>query len=233
MDTIYTYPHPYVCTDATVFTLKTQDTTSYRKLPKTKLAILLYRRVEEPFKGKWCLPGGFLNIDELPEEAIQRKLLEKANLSKCYLEQLYTFCAPDRDPRARIISITYLGLMSENEGLKMPPEQWFEITSTNGQLQFSNHQMNISELDFGFDHYHIINIALERLRSKLVYSNIVHHLMPEYFTLTQLQSVYETILDKKETAANFRRKTADLVQETELYTKDMGHRPAKLFTKRS
>ena len=101
------------------------------------------------------------------------------------------------------------------------------------QITFRKGSICLSEDSFGFDHYHIIQKALKRLRSKLDYSDIVFYLLPQEFTLTQIQNVYEAILGRKEQAANFRRKIADMVQETGRYTSDKGHRPAKIFVKKS
>ena len=220
MDDIFNYEHPFVCTDAVVFTIKMQEPDSYRKLPEASLRILLYKRTAEPHKNKWCLPGGFLNIDEAPEDNIRRKISEKSYVDKCYLEQLYTFCDLERDPRARVISISYLGLMNEVESMEYESKAvWFDVNT-------------ISESDLGFDHYNIIKIALERLQSKIHYTDMVFSLLPAEFTLTQLQNVYEAILGKKELAANFRRKVIDMVGETDHYTSDKGHRPAKLYRKK-
>lgn len=231
MDSIFKYEHPYVCTDAAVFTVKTEESDNYRKLPTTKLCILLYQRTEEPFKDKWCLPGGFLNINEMPEDNIKRKLTDKAKVRECYLEQLFTFCDINRDPRARVISITYLGLMNETESYLLNKKQWFEIVFNGETINFQNDGVLLTEQDFGFDHYNIIKKAIERLQSRILYSDIAFNLLPKEFTLTQMQNVYETILNKKDTAANFRRKISNLVQETCRYTSDEGHRPAKLYTK--
>lgn len=227
---IFDYEHPFVCTDAVVFRIDTQEADSYRKLPETKLSVLLYERPCEPFTGKWCLPGGFLNIDETPEDNIKRKLSEKSGLTNCYLEQLYTFCDVERDSRGRVISIAYLGLLSERD-VQLNGE-WFTVTPLDHQLTFQKGSLLLTEADFGFDHYHIIQKALERLRSKLSYSDIVFHLLPNEFTLTQIQNVYETIQGKKEQAANFRRKIADMVQETDRFTSEKGHRPAKIYIKK-
>ena len=234
MNNIFNYEHPFVCTDAVVFTIKTEEPDSYRKLPTTNLRILLYQRTVEPYQYKWCLPGGFLNVDEMPEDNICRKISEKSHIDKCWLEQLYTFCDLNRDPRARVLSIAYLGLMTEVESKKFESKAaWFTVRfNANQPLTFRNDELILSGSDFGFDHYNIINTALERLQSKILYTNIVFNLLPKEFTLTQLQNVYETILGKKEQAANFRRKIIDLVQETDRYTSDKGHRPAKLYTKK-
>ena len=234
VDSIFNYEHPFICTDAVIFTIKTEEPHSYRKLPEIRLRILLYKRTSEPHQNKWCLPGGFLNIDEMPEHTICRKISEKAHIGKCWLEQLYTFCELGRDPRARVLSIAYLGLMNEAESLGFASKAtWFTVQPGAGQPEaFHNEGLVLSAADFGFDHHNIIKIALERLRSKILYSDIIFNLLPQEFTLTQLQNVYETILGKKDQAANFRRKIMDLVQETERYTSDKGHRPAKVYTKK-
>lgn len=232
MNTITAYEHPYVTTDATVFSIKNLDPESYRKLPTPKLMIMLYQRNNEPFLKKWSLPGGFLNIDELPEDNIKRKLSLKVQVESCYLEQLYTFCDINRDPRYRVISIVYLGLMNEKNALSLEKNQWFEIHEDNNEIKFINKNTVLNSSDIAFDHYEMIKKGIERLRSKILYTNIIFNLLPEEFTLTELQNTYETILGKKDTAANFRRKISHLVKETNNYTSDMGHRPAKLFTMR-
>jgi hypothetical protein len=166
----------------------------------------------------------------MPEDNIRRKISEKSHIERCWLEQLYTFCDLNRDSRARVLSIAYLGLMDESES-KSFESNWFTVQFAQ-PTTFRNDNLVLSEPDFGFDHYNIVQIALERLRSKILYSNIIFNLMPKEFTLTQLQNVYETILGKKEQAANFRRKIIDMVQETDRYTSEKGHRPAKIFTKK-
>ena len=234
VDNIFNYEHPFVCTDAVVFSISTEESGSYRKLPLTKLRTLLYKRTTEPHQNKWCLPGGFLDIDEMPEDNIRRKISDKSHIDKCWLEQLYTFCDLNRDSRARVLSIAYLGLMNEAESKEFESKSvWFTVQHSAGKpMSFQNDDLILAESDFGFDHYNIIKIALERLQSKILYSDIIFNLLPEEFTLTQLQNVYEAILGKKDQAANFRRKVIDLVQETGRYTSDKGHRPAKLYTKK-
>lgn len=121
--------------------------------------------------------------------------------------------------------------MNESESKKINRNQWFEMTISGEHFNFYNKGVVLTEQDFGFDHYSIIIKALVRLQSKILYSDIVFNLLPKEFTLTQIQNIYETILGKKDTAANFRRKISSFVQETDKYTSDKGHRPAKLFTK--
>ena len=234
MDSIFEYKHPHVCTDAVVFTIETRESGDYRRLAAASVKILLYKRTSAPYENKWCLPGGFLNIDELPEDNIRRKMLEKSHVEQCYLEQLYTFCGIERDPRARVISISYLGLMNEIEAKKLgAAATWFTIdVSGNNNPVFKLHDSALSKEDFGFDHYSIIKTALERLQSKIFYTDIIFNLLPKTFTLTRLQNAYEAITGKKEQAANFRRKIAHMVKETDQYTSDKGHRPALIYTRR-
>ncbi len=231
MSDIFNYEHPFVCTDAVVFTVSTGIQNNYRKLPEVQLKILLYKREAEPYADKWCLPGGFLNIDELPEDNIKRKLLEKSNASKCYLEQLYTFASLKRDPRARVISLSYIGLMNEAESQKFDGSaKWFTVRQEGNRISLLSDDGTIGVGDIGFDHFVIIKTALERLKSKIQYSGIVFHLLPKEFTLTELQNVYEVIQNKKDSIANFRRKIMYMVSETESYSGEKGHRPAKLYT---
>jgi hypothetical protein len=234
LNSIFDHEHPFVCTDAAVFTIRTDEPDSYRKLPEARLRILLYKRTAEPYNGRWCLPGGFLNIDEMPEDNILRMISKKSHINRCWLEQLYTFCDLKRDPRARVLSIAYLGLMSEAESKKFDDKTvWFTvILDDTGKFRFENEDLAITENDLGFDHSNIIKVALERLRSKIQYTSAVFDLLPEEFTLTQLQNVYETITEKRDQAANFRRKIKDLVIETDRSTGDKGHRPARLYTKK-
>ncbi|MCL1810039.1 MAG: hypothetical protein FWG42_09795 [Clostridiales bacterium] len=221
MNSIFDYDHPFVCTDAVLLSISTTVPDSYRKLPETNLRILLYKRDSDPHKDKWCLPGGFLSIDELPENSIRRNLLLKADVDECWLEQLYTFCDLNRDSRARVISIAYLGLMNEAASKNYQGNAtWFDVDA-------------ISEADIGFDHYNIIKTALVRLQSKITYTNIVFNLLPEEFTLTQLQNVYAAILGKKEQASNFRKRIISMVQETDKHTSNKGHRPARLYVKKA
>ena len=187
------YEHPFVCTDAVIFTVDMKKVDNYRKLPDPTLKLLLYNRRHEPFQGKWSLPGGFLNIDELPEENIRAKLAQKVGFTDGYLEQLCTFCALERDPRARVVSIAYMGLVE-----KITTDQsWFIVTFTPNGLVFENETKKFSQTELAFDHYKIILTAIQRLQSKLWYSDLIFYLLPETFTLTHMQTIFETILQKK------------------------------------
>lgn len=231
MNDIFAYDHPFVCTDAVIFSVNTLETDDYRKLSETGLKILLYKRTTEPYQSKWCLPGGFLNIDEMPEDNIRRKIFEKSSVDNCYLEQLFTFCDLNRDPRARVISISYLGLLNEQASKTLSNDTaWFSVSLNEG-LSFVGAEDLFTDKDLGFDHYQIIKTAISRLQSKIQYTDIIFNILPEEFTLTQMQKTYEAILGKKELAANFRRKISDMVKETDRFTNNKGHRPAKLYTK--
>jgi len=123
--------------------------------------------------------------------------------------------------------------MNEAESRRLDSEAtWFTVGHDSGRPVFQNGEYKLRDPDFGFDHYHIMQTALERLRSKILYRNVIFNLLPTEFTLTQLQNVYEAILGKKDQAANFRRKINDWVQGTGRYTSDKGHRPAELYTQR-
>lgn len=230
---IHDYPHPFVTTDAVIFTLKTAPADNYRKLPETELKVLLYKRPVDPEQNKYCIPGGFLDISELPDDNIKRKLSEKSNIDSCYLEQLYTFCDIKRDPRDRVISIAYLGLMPEEISSSLQSQsEWFTITNKDNNLKIFNADIELTKQDFGFDHYNIVKTALERLQSKLLWTDIIFRLMPEEFTLTQLQNAYEVITGETYLVANFRRKISHLVQETGKPVSNKGHRPAMLYIKK-
>ncbi len=231
MDSIFNYDHPFVCVDAVVFSIHTYDEDNYRKLPIPKLCVALYKRKEVPFKDLWCLPGGFINIDETPEQSIKRNVLKKIHVSDCYLEQLYTFSQINRDPRARIISISYLGLISEKQSQKLDCK-WFDIILEDDTLSLICDDITLFQQDLGFDHIDIIKYAITRLRAKVTYSDVIFDLLPERFTLTQYQNAFEAITGELQQVANFRRKIIENVVETKEMTTNLGHRPARLFERR-
>lgn len=265
------YEKPSVTVDVVALTIGEKDETNYRKNTKKRLKVLLMKRTDFPFKDMWALPGGFVDIRETLEDATARVLLNKTDLSKAYLEQLYTWDEIDRDPRHRIFSISYLTLIQEDnlqtksadktyEWFNLSMDRIFEKTekidggerwTTIERLEFESEKESfivtieltrtmqerllsqsyrVLENDhIAFDHPKIIAYALKRLREKIEYTPIAFSLMPSRFTLTQLQQVYETILNRVLLKANFRRKIANMVIETEEYKKDAGHRPSKLF----
>jgi 8-oxo-dGTP diphosphatase len=178
------------------------------------LKILLYKRTSEPFKNKYSLPGGFVKADETLEEAATRKLEEDTGVKNVYVEQLYTFSKINRDPRDRVITTAYMGLIPNLE------------TQGNAEL------FDISKLpSLSFDHAEIISCALKRIRAKVGYSNIAFTLLPKLFTLTQAQETYETIIGHDLDKRNFRKKLEqlDLVKPTAKMLTGQAHRPARLY----
>ncbi len=204
------FKRPSVTVDILIFTI--QDGT---------LKIVLVKRGVEPFKNTWAIPGGFVHLDESLEDAARRELQEEAGLKNVYLEQLYTFGDPKRDPRERVITVAYFALIpSENINLKAATDvvdaQWFPI----GELP-----------KLAFDHNQIIKYALERLENKIEYSNIAQALLPKKFRLSKLQKIYEIILGKKLDKRNFLKKilSLNLLESTGEKELEGAHRPAMLY----
>lgn len=208
---------PLVTVDVLVFTVAKNKS---QKQPND-LKIALVKRAIPPFKGKWALPGGFVKENEPLEDAAKRELKEEAGVRNVYLEQLYTFGNPERDPRTRVITVAYFALVptdtiSLSAATDVSEAQWFPIK-------------NLPEL--AFDHKKIIQTGVERLRSKIGYSNIAYGLLPQKFRLSDLQKVYEAILGHKLDKRNFRRKmlSLGLLEETGQKDKSGPGRPALLY----
>ena len=207
----YEYPHPAVTVDCVVFAVDNED-----------LKVMLIERGEEPFKGQWALPGGFVKIDEDLDTAARRELEEETGLKGIFLEQLYTYGAVKRDPRERVISVAYMALVNlEGHDVKASTDAvnaaWFSL----------------DELpDLAFDHELIIEQAQERLEGKVRYQPIGFELLPELFTLTELQTLYEIILGRELDKRNFRKKIQkmDFLTDTGQLQKDVAHRAAKLYS---
>ena len=183
------------------------------------LKVLLVKRLIEPFIGQFAIPGGFVLEGEDLEQAAVRELREETGVSDVYLEQLYTFGKPDRDPRGRVVTVAYFALISADRELKAGTDAaeaaWFPM----------------DELPpLAFDHAKILDYALERLRNKLEYTTVGFQLLPEKFTLTELQDVYAAILGKELDKRNFRRKMSMLkiLKPLPEYRRG-GQRPAQLY----
>lgn len=186
------------------------------------LKVLLVNRAEEPFKGVWSLPGGFLWDQETTEQAALRVLSDKAGVNDLYIEQLYTFDAPGRDPRGQLISVTHLTLVSEGS-LKINQAHHLQQPTL----------FRLDELpDLAFDHQDIIQYAYGRLRAKLQYTNAVYSLLPRSFTFKQLQDIYESVLGTTVDRRNFRKKfmSLGLIKPTGKQVSGGKHRPAELYT---
>ncbi|HET8701392.1 MAG TPA: NUDIX domain-containing protein [Nitrococcus sp.] len=198
-----------ITTDVAIFTVKGSE-----------LAVLLVRRDHPPFRGQWALPGGLLGGHEAPDDGARRVLAEKTGLEGVYLEQLYTFGQPDRDPRGQVVSIGYFALVPCS-----CTEPW---RSELGEIAWQATR-NLPEL--AFDHADIITMARQRLAAKLGYSTIALQLMPRRFTLGQLQAVYETILGESLDKRNFRKRFQSLgcIEATDEMYRPGGQRPARLY----
>ena len=241
--------------DIAIFSVSSEEVDNYRKTSDKKFSILLVKRKTYPFKDMWCLPGGFVNVSESLDDAAKRVLLDETNLKNIYLEQLYTFGNPKRDPRMRIVSTAYMSLIDKSILEDNIPDNasWFNI-------EFKEHNNKIFiilnngvevvnvELDkvlrdkttdrydyvnilntLAFDHSVVIASGISRLKNKLEYTDIVFNMMPEYFTLGELQQVYEVILGRKLLAPAFRRIIAGKVEKTNRSRTGGGHRPSILY----
>lgn len=203
------FDRPSVTVDVLIFTIKDK-----------KLQILLVKRDIEPFKGVWALPGGFVQIKESLERAAIRELSEETGVTNVYLEQLQTFGEVNRDPRTRVITVAYFALIPHEVALKAATDvseaKWFPVNS-------------LPKL--AFDHRSIIKVGVARLKNKIQYSNIAFGLLAKTFRLSELQKVYEVILDQSLDKRNFRKwlKSLDLVEATGEREVVGAHRPAMLY----
>jgi 8-oxo-dGTP diphosphatase len=187
-----------------------------------ELKILLVKRKYDPFKGCFALPGGYVNIDEELEDAVKRELLEETGVTNIFLKELHAYGKIGRDPRGRIITIPFLALInSDKRHIEASTDAeavgWFSV-------------YDLPKL--AFDHKEIVDEALTLLRYDLTHSNIAFQLMPEFFTLTELQKAYEIILDKELDKRNFRKKLfeIDMLNESKNIRQDGAHRPARLYS---
>ena len=171
-------------------------------IKENQLHILLIKNKNKPFEGLWALPGGLVQTKESLDEAVWRHLKNKTGLKEAYVEQLYSFGSIDRDPLGRVVSVAHLALVN-NIKLKT------ELKTTDNYSAIG--WFAVDKLPkTAYDHKEIIKCALERLRGKLSYTNIVYGLLPKKFTLGEMQAVYEIILSKKLDKRNFRKKILGL-----------------------
>ncbi|WP_298238252.1 NUDIX domain-containing protein [uncultured Algibacter sp.] len=185
------------------------------------ISVLLIKRKYDPFKGQWAIPGGFVENNESLEDAVERELFEETGIKINYLEQLYTFGKPNRDPRGRVVSIAYFGLVRPNAfklyaSTDAEQAQWF----------------NINDLPkLSFDHKEILKTAIERLQGKITYEPIGFELLDKKFPFSDLEKLYTTLLGREIDRRNFRKKIVGLNVLDELdekVSKGSG-RPANLF----
>jgi len=210
MSHAYQYPRAALTVDCVVFGFDEGD-----------LKVLLIERALEPFKGKWALPEGFVRVDETIDDAARRELAEEAGLKSVFLEQLYTFGELCRDPRERVVSVAYYALVKLSDhrakaATDAANAEWFPISKAP---------------KLAFDHADILAMALARLKSKVCYQPVGFELLPPKFTLSELQHLYEAILETGLDKRNFRKKVLGFglllpLKETRMAGR---HRPAQLF----
>jgi 8-oxo-dGTP diphosphatase len=210
MSYTYEFARPALTVDCVVFGLDATD-----------LKIVLIQRKLPPFEGQWALPGGFVRDQESLDATALRELQEETGIHNVFLEQLYTFGAVHRDPRERIVTVAYYALVNLDEyplaaATDARDVGWFQVA-------------NLPKLPF--DHSLIVAKALQRLKAKVRYEPIGFELLPKKFTLTQLQKLYETILEKPLDKRNFRKKILGMqvLQELEEWEQGVSHRAARLF----
>ena len=201
----YDYPHPAVSVDIVAMAIKEEQ-----------VHVLLIRRRSPPYAGRWSLPGGFVHLNESLTKTVTRVLEDKAKLHRNYLEQLYTFGDPKRDPRERVISVAYMMVLPNAED-RAGESQWYGVKS-------------LPRL--AFDHNKIVKVAQARLRAKLDYSSIGLRFLPSEFTLSQAQRVHEIVSDAPLEKRNFRKQllAREIVKDTGKKTSGGAHRPAKLYS---
>lgn len=210
MKSFSSYKNPAIATDLVVFGY------SYNIL-----SVLLLNRNDEPFKNIWTLPGAFLQMDESLTKCCSRVLRTKLGMDKIYLEQLYSFDEPGRDPRGRVISVAHYALINPSK---------FEVTA--GKMANDVQWFNVHELPkLGFDHNEIFKMAYTRLQSKILYNPLGFELLDEVFTMPELHSLYECILNISIDRRNFRRKIldAEYVINTGTQRSGLQNRPADLY----
>ncbi len=200
------YEKPSVTVDAALFTVR-----------DGMLQVLLTKRNEHPFQGRLALPGVFVGMHETLDEAAARALHDKTGLHDIFLEQLYTWGSIDRDPRMRVISVSYYALVPE-----------MRLSGMTGAALFPAEEMAAAH-DIAFDHSRIIACGRERIRNKVNYSDIAFSLVGQEFTLPELQHIYEILLGQKLYKANFRKKIADKILPTDQFTSGSQHRPSRIY----
>jgi 8-oxo-dGTP diphosphatase len=211
MPVTYKQPRPALTVDCAVFGLDDGD-----------LKVLLVQRDIDPFTGSWSLPGGFVRIDETLDDAARRELAEETGATNIFLEQLYTFSEVDRDPSDRVVTVGYYSLV------KLSDHRIRSATDSKRAAWFAVGDVP----SLAFDHGKILKTAHHRLRAKVRYQPIGFELLPQKFTLTQLQKLYEVILDRQLDKRNFRKKllAMGVLLELNEIEQDVAHRAARLYS---
>jgi 8-oxo-dGTP diphosphatase len=209
-ESIHDFEKPSVTVDMIIFTIKDE-----------RLKALLIKRKLEPFKDQWAIPGGFVRISESLEDAAKRELEEETGLKDVYLEQLYSFGDVRRDPRGRVITVAYMALV-DSEKIKL------KASSDASETAWYNTK-NIPEL--AFDHKKILSYALKRLKWKFEYTTVAFSMLPEKFTIGQIQKIYEIVFEKNFDKRNFAKKILSLnILKEEEIKKEVSYRPPMLYS---
>ena len=205
------YETPLVTVDIVVCTIQ-----------QNRLKVLLIRRKRAPYEHTWAIPGGFIREGETLEEAAANRLQEETNVENIYLEQLSAFGTPGRDPRARVITVAYYALVGADQ-LTLAADANAEDVAWFSSAELPH---------LAFDHAEIVHFALERMKDRLETSSIAFQLLPQKFTLTELQRVYELILNKSLDKRNFRKKilSSGILKDIGETKMEGYHRPAQLYS---
>lgn len=206
---------------------------------KSELYTLVIRRDEQPQQDTWSLPGGFVQIEESLDQAANRVIAEKAGLRDIFVEQLYTFGSVNRDPRGRVVTVAYFALVDSEQLNAALPNVDFNrklaqvqlVNESHTVLKAITHDSEGDPIPLAFDHEEILRVAIARLQGKLNYSQIGFELLPNKFTLRQLQKIHETILGHSVNKDAFRKRmlATGLVESTGQREEQVGHRPAELY----
>lgn len=206
------FERPSVAVDLLVFTMEDD-----------RLKIVLVEREEHPFKNKLSLPGVFVGMKETLDEAAARGIAEEAGLRDIYFEQLYTWGDVNRDPRMRIISVSYMAIVDVEQIQLSAGERTASVAL------YDVEELLEADVEIAFDHKKMIEYGWNRIRNKVEYTNIAFEFLPEEFTLPELQRVHEVLLHKKLHKASFRQKVEPLVEETGQMKTGDAYRPSKYY----
>ena len=255
------YERPSVAVDIAAFSTLSSEAESYKRDSRQRLMLLLVRRGCYPFMSEWALPGGFLRPDETIEQCAVREISEETNVTPSAILPAGVFSKPDRDPRGRVISHAFVSVIGEKNlsavgGGDAQDARWFDFsfsyrgdelcldmkngaTELHSRLRRASRGCGVPSFEIiesgglSFDHAAIIASALDRLQSAADSFEVIFYFLPEKFTITRLQQVQEAILNISLLPANFRRKISAYIEETDEYVTGAGHRPAKLFKRKT